>query len=61
MLTRNDCDEFTRGFLDCAAWLANDARTGEPVEWGSGPADDAVACVRWEPASIRAAINDCRH
>lgn len=58
-MTRDDCDDFTRGYLDCAAWLANDAR-GNPIEWGAGPADDAVAAVKWTRQAVATAVEECR-
>lgn len=51
-MTRNDCDAFTQGALDCAAWLAYDDTTGDPIEWGPGDAGAAVAAVRWDSASV---------
>lgn len=59
-MTRDDCDAFTQGALDCAAWLASDHDNGgEAYEWGSGPADDAVAAVEWEPNSVASLAEEC--
>lgn len=63
-MTRNECDAFTRGYLDCAAWLAHDEAKADSddssIDWGPGDASDAVATVTWKPSSVARARKLCR-
>jgi hypothetical protein len=53
-----DCDEFTRGYLNCAEWLARSARDIEGT--GEFDREDRAECKGWTRDAIRRAKRDCR-